>query len=74
MKIKSHEGYFLKVEVQYTEKLHECHDDLPILPEKMKTEKVDKLAANLNDKTEYVIHIRNLKLTLIPGLVLEKFY
>ena len=27
----------------------------------MKIEKVEKLVANLYDKTEYVIHIRNLK-------------
>ena len=27
----------------------------------MKIEKVGKLATNLHDKTEYVIHIRNLK-------------
>ena len=31
------------------------------LPEKMKIEKVEKLLANLHDKTEYVVHIRNLK-------------
>ena len=27
----------------------------------MKTEKVQKLIANLNDKIEYIIHIRNVK-------------
>ena len=27
----------------------------------MKIEKVEKLVANLHDKIEYVIHIRNLK-------------
>ena len=27
----------------------------------MKIEKVEKLVANSHDKTEYVIHIRNLK-------------
>ena len=36
-------------------------------------EKVEKLVANLRDKTEYVIHIRNLKQTLNHGLVLKKF-
>ena len=25
-------GYFLEVDVQYPEKLHELHDDLPFLP------------------------------------------
>ena len=27
----------------------------------MKLQKVEKLVANLHDKTEYIIHIRNLK-------------
>ena len=38
----------------------------------MKIEKVEKLVANLHDKTEYVIHIRNLKQALNHGLVLKK--
>ena len=38
----------------------------------MKIEKVEKLVANLDDKTEYVIHIRNLKQTLNHGFVLKK--
>ena len=64
---KSNEGYFLEVDVQYLEKLHELHNDLPFLPKRMKIERVENLVANLHDKTEYVIHIRNLKqaLTLI---------
>ena len=53
---ESDEGYFLEVDVQYLEKLHELHNDLPFLPERMKIEKVKKLVANLLDKTEYVIH------------------
>ena len=36
----------------------------------MKLKKVGKLVTNLLDKTEYVIHIRNLKQTLNHGLVL----
>ena len=31
---ESDEEYFLKVDVQYPEKLHELHNDLPFLPEK----------------------------------------
>ena len=40
----------------------------------MKTEKVRKLAANLHDKTEYVIHISNLKQTLSHRFVLKHVY
>ena len=40
----------------------------------MKNEKVKKLVANLHDKIEYVIHIRNLKQALNNGLVLKKVH
>ena len=67
-------GYFLEVDVQYTEKLHELHNDLPFLLERLNIEKVEKLVANLHDKTEYFTHIRNLKQALNHGLVLKKKY
>ena len=53
------EGYFLEIDVQYIEKLYELHNDLLFLPERMKNEKFKKVVANLHDKTEYFIHIRN---------------
>ena len=56
---ESDKGNFLKVDVQYPEKPHDCHNDLPILSERKKIEKVEKLITNLQDKTEYFIHIRN---------------
>ena len=68
---ESNDGYFLEVEVQYLEKLPELHNDLTFLSERMKIEKVEKLVANLDDKTEYVIHIINLKQALNHGLVLK---
>ena len=52
---ESDEGYFLEVDVQCLEKLHQIHNYLPFLPERMKIEKFKKLDANLHDKTEYVI-------------------
>ena len=57
------EEYFREVDLQYPQNLHVLHNDLPLLPERTKIEKVEKLVANLHDKTEYVIHIRNLKKT-----------
>ena len=36
-----------------------------------KLKKVKKLVTNLHDKTDYVIHIRNLKQALNYGLVLK---
>ena len=53
---ESDEEYFLEVEVQYLKKLHEIHNDLPFLSERMKVKEVEKLVANLHDKAEYVIH------------------
>ena len=66
--------YFLEVDVQYYEILHELSNDLPFLPERIKTEKIEKLVANLNEKTEHVLHIRNSKQALIHGLVLKKVH
>ena len=68
-KEESDEGYFLEVDIQYLQKLHELHNDLP---EKLKIGKVENFVANLYDGTEYVIYIRNLKQALIHGLFLEK--
>ena len=40
----------------------------------MKIQKVEKLVANLNDKTDYVIGIGNLKQALNHGLVFKKLH
>ena len=68
----SDERYFFEADVEYIEKLHGFHNDLPFLPERMKIEKVEKILANLHDKTKYVIQIRNLKQSLNHGLVFTK--
>ena len=60
----SDKGYFLEVDVQYTEKFHVFYNDLLFLSERMKIGKVEKLVANLHDKNEYVTHIRNLNQAL----------
>ena len=69
---ESDEEYFIEVNVINLEKLHKIHNDLPVLPERMRIKRVEKLVAKLHDKTEYVIHIRNLKQALNNGLVLKK--
>ena len=70
---ESDQRSFLVVEFQYIEKLHELHNDLPFSPERIKiVEKVEKLVANLYDRTEYVIQTRNLKRELNHGLVFKK--
>ena len=64
--------YFIEADVKYSGKLHELDNDSLFLPERIKIEKIEKLVANLHDKEEYVIHIRNLKQALNQGLVLKK--
>ena len=71
---ESDERYFVEVGVQVLEKLHKIYDGIPFLPERMKMAKVEKLVANLHGKTEYVIHIRNLKRALNHGLVFIKVH
>ena len=46
-------GYFPEVDVQYPEKLHELHNDLPLLSKGIKIEKVKMLLTNLHDNMLY---------------------
>ena len=59
-------------EEHFVENLHNRFNDLPFFCERMKIEKVGKLVANLHDKEEYIMSIRNLKQALNYGLVLKK--
>ena len=68
------EGYFLEIDFQYPEKLHELDNDLQFLSEGMDFEKVKKIVTNLHDKIEYAIYIRNLKQALNHILVLKKVH
>ena len=67
------EGYFLEVDAQSLENLHQPHHDLQFLPEGMNIENAKKLVANLHDKSEYVVHIRNLKQVLNNGFEKNTF-
>ena len=54
--------------------MHNLHNDLPFLSERMNIEKVEKLVATLHEKVEYVIQIRNLNQALNHGLVFKKLH
>ena len=81
--IKSHKGkvmkdIFLKMTfcwnccfLQFPENLHDFHNDLSFFTQRMKIAKVENLVANLHDKQKFVVHTRNLKVTLNHGLVLK---
>ena len=65
---------FLKLMFSILKNLHNLHNDLLFFFERTKTEKFEKLVANLYGKTEYVIHIWNLKQALNHRLVLKKLH
>ena len=52
--------------------MFELYNDLRFFSEGMIVDIAEKFVANLHDKKEYVIHIRNLKQALNHGLVLKK--
>ena len=60
----SDRGYFLEVNVEYPKNLFNHHKDLPFLPERKKIKKCNKLVCNIQDKENYVVHIRALKQAL----------
>ena len=70
----SDKGYIFEVDLEYPKHLHELHSDRPFLPERMKTNKYKKLACNLYDKNNYVVHIKTLKRALNHGLILKKVH
>ena len=57
----SNKGYFIEADVHYPKNLHNMHNDLLFLSERMKIEKTEKIEVNLHDREEYVIKIINLK-------------
>ena len=57
----SDKGYILEVDIEYPKNLHKLHRDLPFLPERMKINKCGNITCTLQNKENYVIHIRALK-------------
>ena len=54
--------YFLEVDDEYPKKLSNLHKDLPFLPERKKIKKYNKLVCNIQDKENYVVHIKQTAL------------
>ena len=67
-------GYVLEVDVKYPRELHDLHNNLPFMCEKIRVSGVEKLVPNLHDKKKYVIHVKALKQALDHGLVLERIH
>ena len=65
----------LEVDLEYPENLHDLHNDYPFFPERVECKNgVEKLIPNLNDKTKYIIHYKNLIQCLRAGIKLKKIH
>ena len=71
---KDKKKYLLEVDVKYPKELHENHNELPFLTERMKVGRVEKLVPNLKDKKGYVVHVKALNQELKHGLKLKKVH
>ena len=69
----SDKGYILEVLVKYSKNLHMLHSNLP-LHERMIVNKHSKLTCNIQDKKDYIVHIRALKQVVNHGLILKKVH
>ena len=67
-------GYLLEVDISYPRELHDSHNDLPFMCERMKINGVEKLVPNLHNKKNYVIHVRGLNQALAHRLILERIH
>ena len=65
-------GCILEVDLEYPKVLHDSHNEYPLAPESVKINKVPKLIPNLQDKTNYILHYKNLQQCLNLGLKLTK--
>ena len=65
----------LEVDLEYPEHLHDLHNDYPFCPERVECKNgVEKLIPNLRNKTNYVIHYKNLIQCLKAGMKLKKIH
>ena len=71
---KKDHGYLLEVDVTYPRELHDSHNDLPFMCDKMKINGIEKLVPNLYHKRKYVIRIKALKQAIDHRLVLERIH
>lgn len=70
-------GYIFEVDLEYPESLHDLHSDYPFCAENKSvpyTKNEKKLLLTLDDKKEYVLHYRMLKIALQNGLILKKVH
>ena len=62
------------MDVEYSKDLHDSHNDVLFLQERMKVNKCNKLVCNLYHKNNYVVHIRIFNQKFNSGLVFKKVH
>ena len=62
-------GYLLEADVSYPRDLHDSHNNLPFMCERLKIGGIEKLVPNLHNKKNYVIHIQALNQALAHELI-----
>ncbi|XP_025162454.1 uncharacterized protein LOC112590375 [Harpegnathos saltator] len=69
-------GYILEVHLEYPQRLHDAHTDLPFCPtqDKPPNKRQDKLLVTLYNKQRYVIHYRSLQQCTRHGLRIGKIH
>ena len=67
-------GYPLEVDVSYLRDLHNSHNDLPFMWERLKIGGIEKLVPNLCNKKNYVINIQVLNQALTHRLNLDQIH
>ena len=71
---RTDKSYILEVDVSYPKELHNPHNDLPFMCERMEINRVKKLVPSVRDKKNYVIHIKALDQALTHALVLDRIH
>ena len=83
-------GYILEADLEYPDELDALYNDYPLAPEKfliccqiilrklqtncIKVADVKKIIPNLGNKTNYLLHYRNLQFSLPLGMKLTKIH
>lgn len=69
-------GYILEVDLEYPHKLHNTHKDYPMCAEHKETPNSNekKLLLTLENKNNYVLHYRTLKMIVSHGLIVKKVH
>ncbi|XP_026819648.1 uncharacterized protein LOC113558395 [Rhopalosiphum maidis] len=69
-------GRMYEVDIEYPQRLHDDHNDLPFLPNSgiPRGSKIKKLMATLESKERYIVHYRILKQAMANGLKVKKVY